>query len=117
MTHALALLANHCIDAAAVVLAYRDLPAEQTIAGEPRVGSAELGRLGDRTVGVWELSPSISSDVEADEFFIVLSGAATVDFEDGSPRLQLRAGSVGRLVAGSATRWTVTATLCKIYVA
>lgn len=117
MTHALALLANHCVDATAVALAYRDLSAEQTIAGRPRVGSAELGRLGDCTVGVWELSPSISSDVEADEFFIVLSGAATVDFADGSPSLQLRAGSVGRLVAGSATRWTVTATLRKIYVA
>jgi uncharacterized cupin superfamily protein len=116
MTHPFSLLANHCVDAAVVALEYRDLPAEQTVSGRPRVGSAELGQLGECAIGVWEISPSVSTDVEADEFFIVLSGAATVAFADGSPPLHLEPGSIGRLAAGSATTWTVTKTLRKVYV-
>ncbi len=110
------LLANHCVDATSVALEYRDLPAEQTASGQPRVGTAELGRLGDQTIGVWELSPSVSTDVEANEFFIVLSGAGTVAFADGSPSLHLKAGSIGHLTEGAATTWTVTETLRKVYV-
>ncbi len=116
MTTPFSLLANRCVEAAAVALEYRDLPAEQVVSGRPRVGSAELGALGGCAVGVWEHSPGASTDVEADEFFIVLSGAASVAFADGSPGLQLKAGSIGRLAAGSATTWTVTQTLRKVYV-
>jgi len=116
MTNPLHLLANHGIDAATVVLEYRDLPAAQVVSGHARVGTATLGGLGDCVVGVWEISPSVSTDVEADEFFLVLSGAATVAFADGSPCLQLKAGTVARLAAGAATTWTVTQTLRKIYV-
>lgn len=116
MSEQLQLLANCCIDAAVLPLNYRTLPAEQTISGTPRVGTTELAELGDRTVGVWELSPSVSTDIEADEIFIVLSGAATVTFADGRSPLHLKAGTVGRLSAGMATTWTVTDTLRKIYI-
>jgi len=110
------LLANQCVAAAAVPLEYTDLPAAQVVAGAPRVGSAELGTLGDHRIGVWEHSPGTSTDVEADEFFVVLSGAATVAFDDGTPSLQLSAGTVGRLAAGTATTWAVAETLRKIYI-
>jgi uncharacterized cupin superfamily protein len=116
MPHALALLTNHCVEAAAVVLTHRDLPAGQIVAGQPRVGSVELGSLGGCTIGVWEISPGVSTDIEVEEFFIVLSGAAIVTFADGSPPLRLMAGSIGRLAAGSATTWAVTDTLRKLYV-
>jgi uncharacterized cupin superfamily protein len=49
--------------------------------------------------------------------FVVLSGEATVDFADGTPSLELRAGSIGRLAAGARTTWTVRETLRKVYVA
>ncbi|SCK29772.1 cupin domain-containing protein [Vogesella sp. LIG4] len=111
------LLANHCLAAASLALDYHDLPAAQTIAGQPRVGTALLGSLGGCNIGVWEMSPSISTDVESDEFFIVLFGDATVSFADGSPELQLSAGSVGHLRAGTATTWTVRQTLRKVYIA
>ena len=111
------LLANHCVHAASMALNYRELPAEQTVSGTPRVGTAELGQLGECSIGVWEMSPSVSTDIEADEFFIVLSGKGTVEFADGTPALQLQAGSVGHLRAGTATTWTVTETLRKVYVA
>lgn len=111
------LLANHCIDAATLELAYKALPAAQTVHGIARVGTAELGALGGCTIGVWEMSPSVSTDVEVDEFFIVLSGRATVAFADGRAPLHLKAGSVGHLAAGAATTWTVTETLRKVYLA
>jgi len=112
-----ALLANHCVAAASMELEYHDLPADQTISGQPRVGTAILGQLGDCTIGVWEMSPSVSTDIESDEFFIVLSGRATVRFDDGTAPLLLQPGSVGHLAAGSATTWDVTQTLRKIYIA
>jgi uncharacterized cupin superfamily protein len=110
------LLANHCVAAASLALEYDDIPADQVVAGAPRVGSAALGAIGDGSIGVWEHSPGTSTDVEADEFFIVLSGAGSVAFADGTPPLALKAGTVGRLAAGTATTWTVTDTLRKIYV-
>jgi uncharacterized protein len=64
---------------------------------------------------VWEMTPGTMTDVEADEIFVVLSGAATVEFADGTAPLQLGAGDVGRLAAGAETTWTVTETLRKIY--
>jgi len=117
MFHSFALLANRCVDARAAVLEYRDVPADQVLSGPARVGSAELGQLHGCGIGVWEMSPSVTTDVEVDEFFIVLSGVATVSFADGTPPLQLSAGSVGHLAAGTATTWAVSETLRKIYIA
>lgn len=115
MDSPVALMANRVVDGATVALQVRALPAEQTLSGAARVGTAELGRLGDCNIGVWEISPSVSTDVEADEFFVVLAGRATVSFADGRPPLHLQAGSIGRLAAGTATTWTVTETLRKVY--
>lgn len=113
----LLLLANRCTDATQVQLEYRTLPPEQIISGAPQVGTAELGQLGETSIGVWEMSPSVTTDVEVDEFFIVLSGRATVAFADGTPDLYLQPGTVGHLAAGTATTWSVTETLRKIYIA
>ena len=112
-----ALPANDWVDAAAVELVHRDLPATQAVAGAPRVGAAELGRLGGCAIGVWEITPGVSTDIEVDEFFVVLSGEAVVAFDDGTPALHLRPGTIGRLAAGARTRWTVTSTLRKVYLA
>ena len=109
MADFVSLLANACVEGAAVSLDHRDLPLARIVSGSPRVASAELGRLGDRAFGVWEHTVGASTDIEVDEFFIVLSGAARVDFDDGSRPLLLH--------AGSATTWTVTATLRKIHMA
>ena len=87
MNNLLQLLANQCTDATEARLEYRSVPADQIISGNPRVGTAELGQLGQVSIGVWEMSPSVTTDVEVDEFFIVLSGRATVAFADGSPEL------------------------------
>jgi uncharacterized cupin superfamily protein len=116
MNTSVTLKANDCVDATALPLTGRALPPDHTLEGQPRVGTLELGQLAGRSIGVWEISPSISTDVEADEFLVVLSGRATVSFDDGSPDLHLQPGTVARLKAGSRTVWTVTETLRKIYI-
>ena len=66
--------------------------------------AASLVSLGGLEVGLWEAGPGTDSDVEADEVFLVLSGAGTVTFADGS-RVELRPGVLVRLQAGDETVW------------
>ena len=84
--------------------------------GAPEAGSRALAAVAGVEVGVWEMSPGTATDVEVDEVFVVLSGSATVTFEDGE-RVELGPGSVVRLRAGEHTTWVVHETLRKIYVA
>ena len=100
---------------AGLELEHEPVPADQVVAGNPTTASAELGTFGGHEYGVWEHSVGASSDVEADELFVVLSGAGTVQCE-GADTVTLGAGSVGRLREGQRTVWTVTETLRKIYV-
>ena len=81
----------------------------------PGPASGALGRFGGLEVGVWEMTPGVMRDEEADEVFVVLSGAATVEFEDGTATLALKPGDVVRLAEGAKTVWTVTETLRKVY--
>lgn len=106
---------NSVVHAASQWLERQPVPAEQCLGGEPRTGTAELGKFGELTVGVWEMTPGVMRDVEAEEVFVVLSGTATVGFDDGSPAITLSAGDVVRLAKGTKTVWTVTETLRKVY--
>lgn len=106
-------------NAVSLPLQYEDLPEGKVVSGSarPRVGFAMLGQLGDCALGVWEISPSTSTDVEIEEVFVVLFGEARVSFADGTPDLELKAGTVGRLQRGARTTWNVTRTLRKLFVA
>ncbi|MFC8682402.1 cupin domain-containing protein [Microbacterium ureisolvens] len=101
-------------DAASLALDLKPLPAELVVEGAPSAGYVEL----TSAIGIWVHTPGISTDVEADEVFVVLSGSATVSFDDPalSP-IELHAGSVACLTAGMRTVWTVRETLRKLYVA
>jgi hypothetical protein len=101
--------------AASLQLTLSDVPAAQRLAGSPRTGAKSLGPFGNTNIGVWEMTPGTMSDVEVDEIFIVLRGAATVDFKDRAP-LKLAQGDVVRLHVGQETVWTVTETLRKVYI-
>lgn len=90
-------------------------PAEQVVSGAPTTGVHTLGAVGDVEVGVWELTEGTVRDTEVDEVFVVLSGAGTVEFEDGS-RIDLSPGLAVRLHQGDRTTWTITSTLRKIWV-
>jgi uncharacterized protein len=71
---------------------------------------------GDVEVGLWEAGPGTDDDTEVDEVFLVLAGAGTVTFADGST-IELRPGVVVRLHEGDRTTWTITERLRKLYVA
>jgi hypothetical protein len=91
------------------------LPPDQTIAGAPAAGSLELAAPPGLEVGIWEHSAGTSTDVEADEVFVVLSGRATIEAE-GGPITEVGPGDVVTLRAGARTTWTVHETLRKVYV-
>lgn len=105
------------VNIAALALEHAPLPDELVVDGTPTTGHRDLTALSDVTIGVWEHTPGVSRDVEADEVFVVLSGDATVAFEDGSPAVDLRPGSLVRLYEGQRTTWTVRETLRKVFVA
>ncbi|SFR93900.1 hypothetical protein SAMN04487846_0874 [Microbacterium sp. cf046] len=101
-------------DAVSLALVPEPVPADQTVAGSPTTALHEL----DASTGVWEMSPGVMSDVEADELFVVLTGDATVEFvHPALPSIRLSPGSVVRLEAGMRTVWTVRETLRKVYIA
>lgn len=104
-------------EASTMPLDYEAVPPAQVVTGSPRTGTAELHDFDGRSVGVWELSVGAMSDVEVDEVFVVLFGTATVEFVDEDRTVTLGPGSVGRLVDGQKTVWTVTETLRKVYFA
>jgi uncharacterized cupin superfamily protein len=109
------MLPNTSIDATSVALSLEALPADRVIDGTSRAGATPITSFAGISCGIWEITPGISSDVEVDEMFVVLSGRAVVSFHDGSPDMHLGPGSIARLAAGSNTVWVVTETLRKVY--
>ncbi|MFE0422513.1 cupin domain-containing protein [Streptomyces sp. NPDC058953] len=88
----------------------------QIVSGTPEVSGAVLwespdGRL---TRGIWQITPGVVTDVEEDEMFVVVSGRATIEIEDG-PTLRVGPGDAGVLRRGDRTTWTVHETLRKAY--
>jgi uncharacterized protein len=106
---------NTVIHVAQLDVSHEPVPSEQSVRGVPTTGSAELGDFGGLEIGVWEMSTGTMTDVEVDELFIVVSGSATVEFPGGHPPLELQAGDVVQLAAGTQTVWTVTEPLRKVY--
>ena len=106
---------NSVVHAGSLSVEHETVTPEQTVDGRPRTGVVELGRFGGLDVGVWEMTPGVMRDEEADEVFVVLSGSATVEFDDGTTALSLQPGDVVRLAEGTKTVWTVTETLRKVY--
>jgi len=96
-------------------LEWEPVASERIVAGTPLVGSAEVATAPGLEVGVWSHTAGASTDVEADEVFVVLDGRATIEFPDGTV-LEVGPGDVGVLPQGAATRWTVHEDLRKVYV-
>jgi len=105
-------------DAATLALVHEPLPAADVVSGGPTTAVHALATLGGTEVGIWEMTPGTASDTETDEVFVVLSGRASIAFDDPElPDLDVAPGSVVRLAEGQRTVWTVTETLRKIYIA
>lgn len=81
------------------------------VEGSPTVGWAMAGT----GFGVWEHSVGVSTDIEVDEVFLVLSGSGRVEFEGERASLMLEPGTLASLEAGEKTVWTITQTLRKVF--
>lgn len=97
-----------------------DLPPDpldpaNVVSGTPETFETGFTAFGDTEVGIWEITPGTVRDVEKDEAFVVLTGAATITFADGET-LDVGPGSLVRLHAGEETVWTIHSTLRKVYV-
>ncbi|MEU5995387.1 cupin domain-containing protein [Spirillospora sp. NPDC047418] len=106
---------NRVLDVAAAVPT-TPLDPSTVVQGAPEAGSRALAAVAGVEVGVWEMTPGTATDVEADEVFVVVSGSATVSFQDGES-VDLSPGTVVRLRAGDRTTWVVHETLRKVYIA
>lgn len=109
-------------------VALEAVDAADVVSGDPRQGVVELGAIGGAETGIWELRGGVVTDTEVDEIFVVLSGGATIEFLGGDPEpgggaetvletVEVGAGDVMRLVAGSRTRWSVDDHIRKVYIA
>lgn len=106
---------NASIATAEIALEHEPLPSDQVVDGPVTTGFAEIPGPAGLDIGVWEHSVGVSTDIEADEAFVVIAGRATVQLADGTS-LDFRPGDVGTLDAGTATTWTVHETFRKVYV-
>ena len=76
--------------------------------------STILGNTGDREIGIWEVDPGVTTDIEVDEVFIVLTGSATISV-DGHVDVNIGPGDVVHLTEGTHTTWKVHERLRKVY--
>ncbi|MEV7929843.1 cupin domain-containing protein [Kitasatospora sp. NPDC088779] len=88
----------------------------QIVSGTPEVSGLVLAESPDgrQLRGIWQITPGVVTDVEADELFVVLSGRATIEVE-GGPTLEVGPGDCVVLREGDRTTWTVHETLRKAY--
>ena len=103
-------------DPATIELEPSPLDPSQVVEGDPEVAERVLWSSADgrRHRGVWQHTPGVSTDVEVDEIFVVVSGRATIEVQ-GGPTLEVGPGDVGVLASGARTRWTVHETLRKVF--
>lgn len=112
------LASGHAIDAQGTALAHEPLPVDEVVEGSPATATVELGEFSGATIGIWEMTEGVATDVESDEVFVVLAGRARIDFTDRDlAPLEVGPGDIVRLEAGMHTRWTVTETLRKVWIA
>ncbi|MFC7843968.1 cupin domain-containing protein [Streptomyces sp. NPDC001046] len=110
MTHSFAL---HIPDAELVP---EPLAPGQILAGNPEVTGKVVWESEDgrQVRGIWQITPGVVTDTEADELFVVVSGSATIEVE-GGPVFTVGPGDMAVLRAGDRTTWTVHETLRKAY--
>jgi uncharacterized cupin superfamily protein len=88
----------------------------QVVAGDPRASGLALHEGKDGSgFGLWECTPgSFDWEYEMHESVCVLSGEASVQVKGGE-QLALSAGAAAFFPKGTRARWTVHATLRKVY--
>ncbi|CAG7616923.1 cupin domain-containing protein [Leucobacter soli] len=109
--------ANGVVHARGAIVELAPVPFDEVDSGSPRQGVLELGALGGCEAGIWELRDGAVRDTEVDELFVVISGGATIELLDEGRVVEVKAGDVMRLTAGTRTRWIVADHIRKVYLA
>jgi len=94
------------------------LPPEAVIDGSPATAGAVLSQSADGRIvrGIWECTPgSFRWEWSYDETLVVISGSATVRFDDAR-RLTLRAGDFAFIARGQSGLWTTHTLLRKVFI-
>ena len=88
----------------------------QIVSGTPEVTGKIVWESedGKQIRGIWQITPGVVTDTEADELFVVISGSATIEVEGGET-LTVGPGDLAVLREGDRTTWTVHETLRKAY--
>ncbi|GGO92609.1 cupin domain-containing protein [Wenjunlia tyrosinilytica] len=92
------------------------LDPSQIVSGTPEVTGKVLWEAEDgrQIRGIWQITPGVVTDTEADELFVVVSGRATIEIEGGDS-YEVGPGDACVLREGDRTRWTIHETLRKAY--
>ncbi|MEU5953178.1 cupin domain-containing protein [Streptomyces sp. NPDC047525] len=92
------------------------LDPEQIVSGTPEVTGKVLWESADgkQLRGIWQITPGVVTDTEANELFVVVSGRATIEVEGGDV-IEVGPGDAAVLREGDRTTWTVHETLRKAY--
>lgn len=86
----------------------------QVLGGDPRTSAFVLTESpAGEECGIWRCTPGRFRDTESDEAFVVFSGKATIEWAGGT--IEVGAGDLCHLAAGTKTLWTVHETLLKGY--
>ena len=90
---------------------------QESLDGDPRMRELSLATYADGRVevGIWEITPGRMRDIEVDEASVIVSGRATIAFEDGRS-VDVGPGDLLFLQAGDRTLWTIHETLRKVFV-
>lgn len=115
---------NEAVGATGLDMVLEPVAPADIVSGDPAQGVVELGSIGGAQTGLWELRAGVVTDTEVDELFVVLSGRARIELlevpdapEQTGRTVEVAAGDVMRLVAGTRTRWTVEDHIRKVYIA
>jgi uncharacterized cupin superfamily protein len=107
---------NFTVAIAAAELEEEQLDPDNVLEGDPHTSGRVVWESADGRIvrGIWQCTPGVLRDVEADEMFVVICGRATIEFEDGVV-LEIGPSDLGILEQGARTTWTVHETLRKAY--
>lgn len=92
-----------------------ELGPAQIVSGDPETSVLVLARSFDGAEsGLWRCTPGVVTDTEVTESFLVITGKATIVFEDESS-VTVGPGDTHRFEGGEGTTWHVEETLLKAY--
>lgn len=106
---------NEVVHALGAIVPLSPVDSARVVSGTPTEGFVEVAQLAEHSVGIWELRGGCVTDTEGDEIFVVVSGSAKITFVAENRIVEVTAGDVVRLTAGTRTQWYTSDHIRKVY--